>query len=69
MTRVATTYNQACLKCDHVEPEFIKVGPMSFCNSCFEEEFVRLGSYRVGSGDIDCKDDIYLFWLKKYKEE
>jgi putative methionine-R-sulfoxide reductase with GAF domain len=44
----------------------IKIGPMVFCISCFNEEFS--GVWDVDSNEIDTKSQEYQDWLEAYKK-
>ena len=62
-------YNYACLKCDAIDDEMTKVGPMVFCNNCFKVEFVDTDEWTQEKGwEIDPKGETYKDWLVSYKK-
>lgn len=66
MNKPAYIYNTKCLKCSCLNHEMIKIGPMVFCISCFNEEFS--GVWDVDSNEIDTKSQEYQDWLEAYKK-
>lgn len=73
MAQAAFVYNMKCLKCDCIEIEMVKVGPMVFCNDCFSVEFVDEGlaipsKKSNGKDEIDSGSEGYKTWLETYKK-
>ena len=70
MTRINIVYNNKCLCCSRCEEEMVKVGPMTFCNSCFTDEFNKsLTLDEMERISIDPKHDTYKLWLAVYKKK
>ncbi len=67
MIKVANIYNSQCLKCDNLEKEMVKIGPITFCHKCFKEEFVDSGVYNTKTGEITTNSQEYQDWLESYK--
>lgn len=69
MARVLTVYNNVCLKCNKVHSKMIKVGPMTFCDDCFMNEFGGSVSYDVYENMIiEPTHDNYKIWIEIYKK-
>lgn len=68
MEIVGKIYNSQCLKCDTINKEMVKVGPMIFCNNCFTVEFVDTKVYKVRKKEVPTKSKRYKDWLYAYKK-
>lgn len=67
MARALMYHNIKCLNCGECNETMVKVGPMVFCNDCYQNELLDKGMKVLERGDI-VKSDIYNTWIKKYKE-
>lgn len=61
-TGAAIAYNASCLKCECVEKEMVRVGPLYFCLSCYYQEFETRDPSRE-------EREQYLYWLNIYKQQ
>ncbi len=63
MIRTKTFENHQCLKCNKIEKYMIKIGAITMCIKCFEEEFnIEEIKYRSS------EHEKYYRWLKKYND-
>lgn len=70
MADVRVVPNAVCLRCESVEKEMVRVGPMFFCSMCFKVEFLNTMSITVINNKQSVSEEslIYQKWLKIYKE-
>jgi hypothetical protein len=61
-TEAKVHYNSNCSKCGVTESQMVRLGPMIFCNKCYEEEFGL-------EYDIDTSSEIYKKWITEYKNK
>lgn len=69
MSKALIYHNMKCLKCDKIEVTMVKVGPMVFCNECFQDELIGKGLEVDENGYANWGCKIYQTWLAIYKEE
>ncbi len=68
MAKALIYHNMKCLKCDKIEVTMVKVGPMVFCNECFQDELIGKGlTVDINSDVNSCK--ILKIWMAIHKEE
>jgi len=68
MAKALIFHNSTCLNCHKCEQNMIKVGPMVFCNDCWNSELVQKGMKVDENGDVNPFSKLYKKWIKKYKE-
>ena len=68
MAKARIICNSRCLKCDSIEKEMVKVGPMVFCNDCFIAEFINSEVYDTTSEEVPNNCEEYKDWLACYKK-
>ena len=67
MASVLIYHNLKCLNCGKCNEAMVKVGPMVFCNDCYQNELLDKGMRVCPSGGI-VKSAVYQDWITVYKE-
>lgn len=62
-------YNISCLDCGCYDGKMVKLGCLTFCQSCLEKRFILgTGFYDVETGEIDIDNDVWKRWFQIHQE-
>ena len=68
MSEAKNIHSRKCIKCGVSQATMDKIGPMTFCNNCFEVEFIDTGNYYEETDEIETDCENYQNWLKFYEK-